>query len=840
MNKGLDEKELRSRLEKIVEQNPEAVGSFALRCALRALPFIADNGEFRFRAPAKKHALAVWRANYIGLFSTHDEAAYDARAAEANAVYTAARAAAAAAAAAADAADAKIFTSDTARKAVYAAANASDAAANAANADAFAYAVDVSSAAARALFVNETYSDLETLEEGELSITLPLWSSKTLIALDDFYTACQKHGLTEIISDYEKLWAGGKHAEAFFQQPWDKYEALWEKLNSDENTADEENESDDSNETSNSKKHESSSEIINQYIPNTQYLADDTSTDDHLNRQHLVSAVASWLSDRKNNQHIALGLFGEWGAGKSTFIEHLKKGCKKSKSVECIWGEFNAWEYEHTENIQAGIAQEAITALKQDLNFVEQLRLTIEYAKERNPFWYWVFVAFGLFFNVIIYLNLVLSNFFEFDDANNLFEYVFGTTLFLTVASGFKSYHKIYPQALANKVKTYLRLPDFGKHLGTIPVMREQLGSLIKVRLKKSVPVTHSLLKKIRPERGEIKDKRFMFVVDDLDRCSHDGVVKTLEAVRLVMNTPNVVVIIAVDQRIALASLALHYEQLSRHHGADPLTIARDYLGKVVNMPITLDKPDKSEITGYLDYLWAKNKSHPLDSNAVVDLDVLKQRQASEQTQLTNTEVHNESDSGLSKKEDTDVTTAKNPALESDSVEVKFDVHGSSATSVRETIEDLSDAQKATFKYWIGILNFSNPRQIKRLNNAYALIRLCHKDEDHVRRKLFPRMVMMFWLEYLNESHSHNLRCRIIHQLESLEDSTDDIVFKDTIDEQQAKAVWDQVSDYISQDTSKWSNVYRQVKGFVLPAIEQLNGEDLASNTKPEKIKEMA
>lgn len=832
MDSGVNREELQATLEKIALDNPKGVALFAIRCALRVLPLIAKDGRFLFFETPEKNALFIWREI---TFAAHtlwgkpparpSDAYADSVDDFVNAIYG----------------DDAVAASNAAT-AANAAARAVRATTTTAAAKATAYAATTARVAARitaraAANVTESINqDLALLKQGALSVTDNLWSNSNPGYVSDFYNACEKHGLSFVVQDYKKLIAGGKQIEAFLQEPWDKYEALWEKLNSDENTAVEENDSDDSNETSNSKKRESSAEIINQYVPNSQYLADDTSADDHLNRQHLVSAVASWLSERKNNQHIALGLFGEWGAGKSTFIEHLKKGCKDSESVECIWGEFNAWQYEHTENIQAGIAQEAITALKGDLNFVEQLRLTIEYAKERNPFWYWVFVAFGLLFNVIIYLNLVLTNFFEFDDANNLFEYVFGTTLFLTVASGFKSYHKIYPQALANKVKTYLRLPDFGRHLGTIPVMREQLGSLIKVRLKKSIPVTHSLLKKIRPKKGEIKDKRFMFVVDDLDRCSHDGVVKTLEAVRLVMNTPNVVVIIAVDQRIALASLALHYEQLSRHHGADPLTIARDYLGKVVNMPITLDKPDKSEITGYLDYLWAKNKSHPLDSNAAVDLDVLK----SEQAQLTNTEAYDESDSGLSKKEDTDVTTAKKPALESDNVDVNFDVHGASATSVRETIEDLSDAQKATFKHWIGILNFSNPRQIKRLNNAYALIRLCHKDEDHVRRKLFPRMVMMFLLEYLNESHSHSLRCRIIHQLESSEGSNEEIVFKDRIDEQQAKAVWDQVAEYILQDTSKWSNVYRQVKGFVLPAIEQLNGEDLIPNNKPETIKEMA
>lgn len=93
-----------------------------------------------------------------------------------------------------------------------------------------------------------------------------------------------------------------------------------------------------------------------------------------------------------------------------------------------------------------------------------------------------------------------------------------------------------------------------------------------------------------------------LYVVDDLDRCSHAGVVKTLEAVRLVMGIPQVIVIIAIDQRIALASLALHYKDLAGYHEqGNPGMIARDYLGKVIQLPIYLHAADNDTITAFVD-----------------------------------------------------------------------------------------------------------------------------------------------------------------------------------------------------------------------------------------------
>jgi predicted KAP-like P-loop ATPase len=137
---------------------------------------------------------------------------------------------------------------------------------------------------------------------------------------------------------------------------------------------------------------------------------------DHLDREPLATALAKWLTERNNTEHTTVGLFGDWGVGKSTFVNLLKQKLpqkspasplrkfisseliiwnyehrgdiqtclaqsyvsmfsqeqskKKSASehVEFIVGEFNAWRYEHSGNIQAGLAQEFVNAALGDLN----------------------------------------------------------------------------------------------------------------------------------------------------------------------------------------------------------------------------------------------------------------------------------------------------------------------------------------------------------------------------------------------------------------------------------------------------------------------------------------
>jgi hypothetical protein len=88
----------------------------------------------------------------------------------------------------------------------------------------------------------------------------------------------------------------------------------------------------------------------------------------------------------------------------------------------------------------------------------------------------------------------------------------------------------------------------------------EDIELMVNIRLGTEQTQRHYGLGKVLPRR------RLLFVVDDLDRCSPEGIFKTFEAIRLVLDLPQVIVVVAVDQRIALAALALHYEKLTKHH----------------------------------------------------------------------------------------------------------------------------------------------------------------------------------------------------------------------------------------------------------------------------------
>ncbi|NQY35050.1 MAG: hypothetical protein HRT37_08820 [Alteromonadaceae bacterium] len=93
----------------------------------------------------------------------------------------------------------------------------------------------------------------------------------------------------------------------------------------------------------------------------------------------MIDPLVQRLNIAGDQNHLTIGLFGHWGSGKSNFIyllhqaldkkdkinESLDSGTpnKTSMASEFLYGEFNACKYEHTDNFQAGIAQEVISAL---------------------------------------------------------------------------------------------------------------------------------------------------------------------------------------------------------------------------------------------------------------------------------------------------------------------------------------------------------------------------------------------------------------------------------------------------------------------------------------------
>jgi hypothetical protein len=464
------------------------------------------------------------------------------------------------------------------------------------------------------------------------------------------------------------------------------------------------------------------------YVPSSM-LREDSQGEDALNREELARALAKIISSSKVD-HMTIGLLGDWGSGKSFLLNLTKKRLNQERQgIQFICGEFNAWRYENSENIQAGIAQEAVSALTKDLNFCKKQRLTLNFAWKIHKGRFLISLALLL----IAVISLIVSSYLDFyTDSWSWLAGILAVFGFSGLA-GFSVLLKgVVAHPMAKELRTYLKLPTYGADLGKIPVMQKHLKALSSLRLGKGC---------LFKEKN--KELRLLYVVDDLDRCGPDGIVKTLEGIRLMLDIPHVIVIIAIDPRIALAALATHYEKIAKHHvGRSELAIARDYLGKIVHLPISLSQPDQDTVAAYVEYLFGAEE-YVKDSSA--DAALPKESKVADETNSMRTKSESSPSSSSSKKTEPG-ETPKSEQIEAPRTQQEA-----------RTLTGMSPQHQAAFQHWVKAFEMHNPRQIKRLYNSYNLMRHYYGEENPSVMKgiyPYPRMVGLILLEWINEKPS--------------------------------------------------------------------------------------
>jgi len=747
----MQEEELIQRLEALAGHNPEAVTVFAARCVLRVLPFTAVDSAFDYWPSDKRsiHAQSVFIACIVGL--EHKRRSRSLADADVDFAVKAA-----AADADADAASAAIVAKVVSVAVVAAYLSA---AVYASSVDTASYAAFIAASASASDIAADYHAasiaDLILLEQGDVQSVKynALWPdaipSIILERVDGWSEAMRALKFDHIVQVYKDLLQGENYSKEKILSLINDWYQQHGRQDANENASDSESSKD------------QSSEMITKYGQTHAHLCDGPAQKDSLGRQRLVDAMADILAAKENIDHQTIGLLGDWGAGKSTFIELLKaalieRSKIKHSETEFLFAKFNAWEYEHTDHMQAGVAHEALKGLVADLGWWQKLYLAWKFSWQEKP---WQVIRIVLVTAGLIAGTVIGS--LQSDSWQQIATWI-GAGGVITLVMIWKFIH--YLQALiksplANEWKGLLSLPDYERYLGTIPVMKQQIEKLCKLRLSIGQPSE--------------KQRRLLFVVDDLDRCSHGGVIKTLEAVRLIMNIKQVTVIIAIDHHIALASLALHYKDLAGYHEEqDPGAIARDYLGKVIQLPVKLNAADGETVAAFVDEVLLNHIVKP----------TLEQDR--KMPGFSN-EGHDSSSIAPTAEQ------VKEKRVEPESIQSQPDAGNLNETSptpelVSEVVEyQLSPAEKSAFKACVAQYEFHNPRQLKRLYNSFNLLRHLYGGD-----RAGEHLQVLFWLEYLN-----NLLADERREAEKNR------------------------NEFLGLDDERYRIIELQVKPFVLPAL---------------------
>lgn len=281
--------------------------------------------------------------------------------------------------------------------------------------------------------------------------------------------------------------------------------------------------------------------------------SDNETNSDFIDFQHIVSAITSIV----NNDSLlpcSIGVFGDWGSGKSSLMKMVEERYADDKDILVI--NFNGWLFEGYEDtktiLMSRIVDEIIKKRKLEdkaLKIAAKLLRKIDLIKLSRSA-----IKHGLGYLTMGPAGLALTS------ATEAFQ---------------KLSNVDYEQYIKNKQN------------------KDDPDETLRTNIQEFHLNFEQLI-------NETKIKKVVVFIDDLDRCSYDTVIGTLEAIKLFLFAKNTAFIIGADERLIKYSVRRRFPEIP----GDNTEIGRDYLEKLIQYPVRIPPLSDRELTIYVNLLF--------------------------------------------------------------------------------------------------------------------------------------------------------------------------------------------------------------------------------------------
>ncbi len=356
------------------------------------------------------------------------------------------------------------------------------------------------------------------------------------------------------------------------------------------------------------------------------------------------ATIISDIAKNKDYNPLTIGVFGLWGAGKSTLLKLIQRNIP-SDNDKYVCVQINAWMFEGYEDAKSALMEALLKELKETKPFVG--------VKEKIK-----------------------------DLIKRLDYFKIGTKLFSVGAPAIASI------ASGNPIPILLNIAH------DAPKLAEQIKSTAEsvqdfkenyIREKES---TVDNVRKFRDEFQQMikaaKVDNVIVMIDDLDRCSPDRIIDTLEAIKLFLSVERTTFVIAADETVIQYAIKKNYPPIDGSN----VDLSTEYIEKIIQLPIYIPELSSKDIENYLLLLVAQNYLSAQHFQLLVDK-VYKEKLVVRDTRITLAELK------------TLVNELHGTYIPS---EVEF-------MEVASIIESIRDIISSTLK--------GNPRQTKRFLNTF-------------------------------------------------------------------------------------------------------------------------
>lgn len=296
------------------------------------------------------------------------------------------------------------------------------------------------------------------------------------------------------------------------------------------------------------------------------FISDQETATDMLQYEAIAKTVVK-LIEKTPGTPITIGVHGDWGAGKSSVLKMAQvtlEGMEKD-GVLCIW--FNGWVFEGFEDAKTVVLETIIDELKRARPKSQKVKDAAKKLLKRVDWLKAAKKAGGLAF---------------------------------TLTTGIPTFGQIGDLIGAAKNALGKAAGDLTKE--DIEGFAEETTGLFKDAEDDSVPAHVHAFRKEFVELLDAADiKQLVVMVDDLDRCLPSTAIGTLEAIRLFLFVERTAFVIGADEMMIEYAVRDHFPDLP--HSAGPVSYARNYLEKLIQVPFRIPSLGGAETRTYITLL---------------------------------------------------------------------------------------------------------------------------------------------------------------------------------------------------------------------------------------------
>lgn len=320
-------------------------------------------------------------------------------------------------------------------------------------------------------------------------------------------------------------------------------------------------------------------EQLNNQNKMSKVLGDTVSERDLLNREDKAIQLADHIASDAIADRFNIGVIGEWGSGKSTFLHYIKKKLdfENQKDTNIYTLSYDASSYSEQDLIWANFAKLLFEEYEKNI-YLPELRFAVAKFNSNRKQCIGRFVVNIIIIIILFLITVGSQTAFSFDTIWSKFvgsiASVGGIIIFIScIAVPWMKKLLSASIPLSKKVIDTLKMPSYVEQLGT----RERVSDDLKILLKAWLPKNN---------------QKIVIFVDELDRCSEKGISEFFQAIQLFTEIQKINFVFAIELKHLKKALAGQHNIPTEEIDAYTTQYLEKYVSIIVPMQNTFSYTD--------------------------------------------------------------------------------------------------------------------------------------------------------------------------------------------------------------------------------------------------------